>query len=102
MQREIVGYRVDETGDWVVELSCGHRRHARHRPPFESRPWILAPEGRRRRIGTPLECRLCDQDAAEGGEAACFANMLCPECGAVLDGGAHRDGCGFAAGKGVR
>jgi hypothetical protein len=33
----------------------------------------------------------------EGGEAACFANLLCPECGAVLDGGPHRDGCRYAA-----
>jgi len=94
MQRAIVGYQRDEADEWVVELSCGHRRHARHRPPFEMRPWILEAEGRRGRIGTLLECGLCDRDAAEGGgEAACFANMLCSECGAVLDGGPHRDGC---------
>jgi len=28
-----------------------------------------------------------------GGEPACWAHLLCPECGAVLDGGPHRDGC---------
>jgi hypothetical protein len=94
MQRQIVGYHLDEAGEWIVELSCGHRRHARHRPPFEVRPWILEAEGRRKRLGTPLECGLCDN----GGEAACFASMLCPECGAVLDGGPHRNGCE----KGVR
>ena len=30
---------------------------------------------------------------ATGGEAACWAHLLCPECGAVLDGGPHRPGC---------
>jgi tellurite methyltransferase len=29
----------------------------------------------------------------EGGEAACFAHLLCPECGAVLDGGPHMESC---------
>jgi tellurite resistance-related uncharacterized protein len=29
----------------------------------------------------------------EGGESACFAHLLCPECDAVLDGGAHNPGC---------
>jgi hypothetical protein len=28
-----------------------------------------------------------------GGEAACFAPLLCPECGVVLDGSPHADGC---------
>jgi hypothetical protein len=34
---------------------------------------------------------LGDTDA--GGEAACLAPLLCPECGVVLDGGAHAEGC---------
>ena len=29
----------------------------------------------------------------EGGESACFAHLICPECGAVLDGGEHAQGC---------
>ncbi len=29
----------------------------------------------------------------EGGEPACFAHLLCPDCGAVLDGGPHLEGC---------
>ena len=29
----------------------------------------------------------------EGGDPACWAGLLCPECGAVLDGGAHRPDC---------
>jgi tellurite resistance-related uncharacterized protein len=33
------------------------------------------------------------RDAPEaGGESACWAHLLCPKCGAVLDGGHHRDG----------
>jgi tellurite resistance-related uncharacterized protein len=28
-----------------------------------------------------------------GGESACFAHLLCAECGVVLDGGAHAPGC---------
>jgi len=36
------------------------------------------------------------QQAPEaGGETACWAHLLCPECGAVLDGGPHLDGCGL-------
>jgi tellurite methyltransferase len=34
------------------------------------------------------------QDATdEGGETACWAGLLCRECGVVLDGGPHRPGC---------
>ncbi|HSB39953.1 MAG TPA: DUF3565 domain-containing protein [Gaiellaceae bacterium] len=63
VQRAIVGFHVDAEGEWVAELACGHRQHVRHRPPFFPRPWILEAEGRRQRIGTPLDCRLCDQSA---------------------------------------
>ena len=89
MQRAIVGFHLDDDGDWVAELDCGHRRHVRHRPPLFPEPWVLDADARRERIGSPLECRLCD----EGGEAACFAHLVCPDCGVVLDGGAHRPGC---------
>lgn len=33
--------------------------------------------------------------AAEAGEPACYAHLVCPECGAVTSEG-HRDGCGSA------
>ncbi|MGZ4256554.1 MAG: DUF3565 domain-containing protein [Gaiellaceae bacterium] len=91
MHRTIVGYHQDDQGDWIAELACGHRQHVRHEPPFFPSHWVLEAEGRRERLGTPLECRLCDQE--EGGESACLADRLCPECGAVLDGGPHRQGC---------
>lgn len=89
MQRAIVGFHQDADGDWVAELACGHERHVRHRPPLFPEPWVLDAEARRERIGTPLDCSLCEQ----GGDAACFANLICPECGVVMDGSPHRAGC---------
>ena len=61
MERRIVGFHQDAEGDWVAELDCGHRQHVRHRPPFQLRPWVLDAVGRTGRIGTPLDCRLCDR-----------------------------------------
>lgn len=29
----------------------------------------------------------------QGGESACFAHLICPECGVVLDGADHRRTC---------
>lgn len=34
---------------------------------------------------------------AEGGEPACWAHLVCPECGAMTTGG-HRPGCTLAQG----
>jgi tellurite methyltransferase len=61
VQRAITGYHFDEDGDWVAHLSCGHRQHVRHRPPFQLREWVLDAEQRRARIGTALKCPLCDR-----------------------------------------
>jgi hypothetical protein len=33
---------------------------------------------------------------AEGGDAACWAHLVCPECGAMTSGG-HRQACSLAA-----
>src|SRR5581483_10332212 len=93
MERRIVGFHQDEQGEWVAELACGHRRHVRHRPPFQLRPWVVDAVSRRERLGTLLDCGLCDQRLPEGGEAACFAHLVCPDCGVVLDGSPHRPGC---------
>jgi len=34
-----------------------------------------------------------EDDEPAGGEPACWAHLVCPECGAMT-GGEHRDGCG--------
>jgi uncharacterized protein YeaO (DUF488 family) len=39
--------------------------------------------------------RSAPDPAAEAGESACYAHLVCPECGAVTSEG-HRDGCGSA------
>lgn len=61
MDRPIVGFTVDQAGDWVALLSCGHGQHVRHEPPFVSRPWVLTEEGRCGRLGQALDCLRCDQ-----------------------------------------
>jgi tellurite resistance-related uncharacterized protein len=197
VERQITGFHIDEVGDWVAELSCGHDQHMRHRPPFQVRPWVLTTDGRSGRLGSPIDCPLCDRaefplglrllesspewdelsvppgllrahriparrwgrlevrhgrlgftaatrpviDAVLGpnsvqaippqvehhvellgpvgfsigffaidgravgeppkggiglpehGDPACWSGLICPECGAVLDGGCHRPGC---------
>ena len=60
MERAIVDYHLDDLGEWVAHLTCGHRQHIRHQPPFRERPWILDPAGRTAHLGTVLNCPLCD------------------------------------------
>jgi tellurite resistance-related uncharacterized protein len=59
--RTIVGFRADDEGEWVAELSCLHNQHIRHQPPVRERPWVTTPDGRASRIGTEIECPLCDR-----------------------------------------
>ena len=61
MQRRITGFVLDEHGDWVASLDCGHRQHVRHDPPFTSRPWVVAAEGRADQIGKAWPCPLCER-----------------------------------------
>lgn len=61
MEQQIVGYHVDEHGDWVADLACGHGQHVRHQPPMTSRPWVLTPEGRIQHLGTMLDCKRCEE-----------------------------------------
>ena len=91
MDRAIVGYHVDDEGQWVAELSCGHARHVRHRPPFEVREWTSTDAGRASHLGTPIECARCDEAdtsvgaPCEGGEAPCLLDRVCDACGRVLE-----------------
>jgi RimJ/RimL family protein N-acetyltransferase len=55
------------------------------------------PPGNRMRCNDwQLDLRATSEPEA-GGEAACLAHMLCPDCGVVLDGGPHRPGCASGA-----
>jgi hypothetical protein len=66
VQRRIVSFHQDESGHWVADLDCGHTRHVRHDPPWQSRPWVLTEEGRASYLGRELGCNKCDEVA--GGE----------------------------------
>jgi len=61
MQTTIIGFHQDEAGDWVAELACGHAQHMRHRPPWLVRAWVSTEEGRREKIGSAIECPVCDR-----------------------------------------
>ena len=61
VKRGIVGFSLDEAGDWVADLDCGHGQHARHRPPFVSRPWVVSEAGRAAMLGAELDCVCCDR-----------------------------------------
>ena len=39
--RSMLAIELDEGGEWIAWLDCGHRRHLRHRPPLSSMPWLL-------------------------------------------------------------
>lgn len=60
MLQKIIGYHIDEEGDWVARLACGHNQHVRHKPPFINRPWVITPEGRNEKLGYELNCVRCD------------------------------------------
>lgn len=64
MQRRIVGFHQDPELHWVAELECGHGQHIRHDPPWQLRPWVIEEAGRRERLGSPLDCLLCDSSGA--------------------------------------
>ena len=61
MLRQIVGFEVDDVGDWAARLDCRHRQHIRHQPPFRVAPWINDETERAERIGSALDCPLCDR-----------------------------------------
>jgi Protein of unknown function (DUF3565) len=61
MDQPITGFHQDAEGHWVAQLECGHNQHVRHQPPWESRPWVVTPEGRASRLGVRLNCVKCDR-----------------------------------------
>lgn len=90
MKRRIVAFFRDAESDWVAELVCGHDQHTRHAPPLSERTWVLTPDGRESRVGTPLDCVRCDRsEIPEGYEpyrrTPCFSEETLPD--ALL--GAH-------------
>lgn len=68
MNRAIIGFHLDENGDWVADLECGHTQHVRHRPPWVNRPWVISEAGRAAHLGTLLNCLICDQPTAGLGD----------------------------------
>jgi hypothetical protein len=86
--RTITGFDQDDAGEWVATLSCAHRRHVRHRPPLEPRPWLLTARGRARRVGTGIECRLCGRGEVPSGLR--LARSLGPFDAASLPPGLRR------------
>jgi hypothetical protein len=59
-ERQIVGFHQDAELHWVAELECGHTQHVRHDPPWQVREWVTTSEGRAGRLGTTLDCVLCE------------------------------------------
>ena len=96
MERAITSFEQDDRGDWVAMLVCGHRQHVRHRPPWQERAWVLTTEGRQGRIGTLLECRICDAEPETpgAGDPACWEHQVCTVCGGLDQ---HRPGCTAAS-----
>jgi hypothetical protein len=60
LKQPITGFQPDDEGHRVARLACGHRRHVRHQPPFNHRPWVTTEAGRVRKIGVELDCPRCD------------------------------------------
>ena len=69
MDRAITGFHLDEEGEWVATLACGHGQHTRHNPPFQERGWVLSEEGRGSMIGRALDCLNCNMPSLPEGLA---------------------------------
>ena len=60
MERAITAFEVDNEGEPIAILDCGHPQHVRHKPPFINRPWVTSEEERKSMIGKKLNCLRCD------------------------------------------
>ncbi len=79
----ITGFHQDASGDWVAELACGHAQHVRHRPPWQSQPWVTSEPGRAAKVGAPIECPTCRMpelpaDAGEYKRTPTFTEQTVP------------------------
>ena len=63
----ITGFHQDAEGDWVADLACGHSQHVRHRPPWQSRPWVVNEAGRAAKLGASIQCPACRMPELPGG-----------------------------------
>lgn len=61
MEQKIKAFHQDEEKHWVADLTCGHKQHVRHDPPWNERLWVTTEEGRVKHLGAPLNCVLCDE-----------------------------------------
>ena len=61
MKQPITAFHQDEEQHWVADLACGHTQHVRHDPPWQSRPWVVTPEGRASKLGRTVDCKKCDE-----------------------------------------
>ena len=89
MIRTIDGFHRDDEGAWVAELSCLHGQHVRHQPPFVERPWVLTGPGRASRVGSEIDCPLCDR--AELPDGLALARTAGPFDEETLPPGLRRD-----------
>lgn len=53
----------------MAELSCGHGQHIRHAPPWQNREWVNDEQGRSGKLGTELDCLLCNMASLPPGLA---------------------------------
>jgi hypothetical protein len=65
VKQRITGFDTDEHDNWRAALECGHFQHVRHDPPLTTRSWVLTEEGRASRISFELDCKRCDEEAAQ-------------------------------------
>ncbi len=63
MIREIIAFEKDEHNHWRALLSCGHYQHVRHNPPWQNRSWVVTKAKRFKKIGSELDCMICQQDS---------------------------------------
>ncbi|ALH94889.1 DUF3565 domain-containing protein [Acinetobacter equi] len=60
MRRKIINFSLDQENDWIAHLDCDHSQHVRHDPPWQNRPWVMTEIGRRGKLGSELNCKICD------------------------------------------